>query len=147
MKVSVVILNWYGCDMLRTFLPSVVRYSKGEGIEVCVADNGSTDDSVALLQQEFPSVRTIVLDRNYGFADGYNLALQQVDAEYVVLLNSDVEVTEHWLEPMVAYLDAHRRWLPVSRRYVASDKKNISNMPGQLVVLLINTVILSVGGD
>ena len=77
MKVSVVILNWNGCDMLRTFLPSVVRYSKGEGIEVCVADNGSTDDSVALLQQEFPSVRTIVLDRNYGFADGYNLALQQ----------------------------------------------------------------------
>lgn len=146
MKVSVVILNWNGCDMLRTFLPSVVRYSKGEGIEVCVADNGSTDDSVALLQQEFPSVRTIVLDRNYGFADGYNLALQQVDAEYVVLLNSDVEVTEHWLEPMVLIWMLIRRWLPVSRRYVASDKKNISNMPGQPVVLLINTVILSVGG-
>ena len=107
MKVSVVILNWNGCDMLRTFLPSVVRYSEGEGIEVCVADNGSTDASVTLLQQEFPSVRTIVLDQNYGFADGYNLALQQVDAEYVVLLNSDVEVTEHWLEPMIAYLDKH----------------------------------------
>ena len=107
MKVSGVILNWNGCDMLRTFLPSVVRYSKGEGIEVCVADNGSTDDSVALLQQEFPSVRTIVLDRNYGFADGYNLALQQVDAEYVVLLNSDVEVTEHWLEPLLLH---HRRY-------------------------------------
>ena len=75
MKVSVVILNWNGCDMLRTFLPSVVRYSEGEGMEVCVADNGSTDDSVALLQQEFPSVRTIVLDRNYGFADGYNCLL------------------------------------------------------------------------
>ena len=107
MKVSVVILNWNGCDMLRTFLPSVVRYSEGEGIEVCVADNGSTDASVTLLQQEFPSVRTIVLDQNYGFADGYNLALQQVDAEYVVLLNSDVEVTEHWLKPMIAYLDKH----------------------------------------
>ena len=104
MKVSVVILNWNGCDMLRTFLPSVVRYSEGEGVEVCVADNGSTDTSVSLLQQEFPSVRTIVLDQNYGFADGYNWALQQVDAEYVVLLNSDVEVTEHWLEPMIAYL-------------------------------------------
>ena len=74
MKVSVVILNWNGCDMLRTFLPSVVRYSEGEGMEVCVADNGSTDDSVTLLQQEFPSVKTIVLDQNYGFADGYNLA-------------------------------------------------------------------------
>lgn len=107
MKVSVVILNWNGCDMLRTFLPSVVRHSVGEGIEVCVADNGSTDASVTMLQQEFPSVRTILLDRNYGFADGYNMALQQVDAEYVVLLNSDVEVTEHWLKPMIAYLDDH----------------------------------------
>lgn len=107
MKVSVVILNWNGCDMLRTFLPSVVHHSAGEGIEVCVADNGSTDASVDMLRQEFPSVRTILLDKNYGFADGYNMALQQVDAEYVVLLNSDVEVTEHWLEPMVAYLDAH----------------------------------------
>lgn len=107
MKVSVVILNWNGCDMLRTFLPSVIRCSVGEGIEVCVADNGSTDDSVAMLQREFPSVRTIVLNENHGFAEGYNLALQQVDAEYAVLLNSDVEVTEHWLEPMMAYLDTH----------------------------------------
>ena len=145
MKVSVVILNWNGCDMLRTFLPSVVRYSEGEGVEVCVADNGSTDTSVSLLQQEFPSVRTIVLDQNYGFADGYNWALQQVDAEYVVLLNSDVEVTEHWLEPMIAYL-LIRRWLLVSRRYEVNDKKNILNMPERLVALLINMVILSAGG-
>lgn len=107
MKVSVVILNWNGCDMLRTFLPSVVRYSKGEGIEVCVADNGSTDDSVDMLHREFPVVRTILLKENNGFADGYNLALQQVDAEYVVLLNSDVEVTERWLEPMIVRLDSH----------------------------------------
>ncbi len=107
MKVSVVILNWNGCDMLRTFLPSVVRYSKGEGVEVCVADNGSTDASVEMLRQDFPSVRVILLDQNHGFADGYNLALQQVEADYVVLLNSDVEVTEHWLEPMIAYLDIH----------------------------------------
>ena len=70
MKVSVVILNWNGCDMLRTFLPSVVRYSKGAGIEVCVADNGSTDDSVNMLHREFPSVRTILLEQNHGFADG-----------------------------------------------------------------------------
>lgn len=107
MKVSVVILNWNGCDMLRTFLPSVIRYSKSEEVEVCVADNGSTDASVEMLREEFPCVRIIVLDQNHGFADGYNLALQQVEAEYVVLLNSDVEVTEHWLEPMISYLDAH----------------------------------------
>lgn len=107
MKVSVVILNWNGCEMLRTFLPSVVRHSEGADIEVCVADNGSTDASVDMLRKEFPSVRIILLEQNHGFADGYNLALQQVDAEYVVLLNSDVEVTAHWLEPMVAYLDGH----------------------------------------
>lgn len=107
MKVSVVILNWNGCEMLRTFLPSVVRHSEGPDIEVCVADNGSTDASVDILRKEFPSVRIILLEQNHGFADGYNLALQQVDAEYVVLLNSDVEVTDHWLEPMVAYLDGH----------------------------------------
>lgn len=106
-KVSVVILNWNGCDMLRSFLPSVVRHSGGDEVEICVADNGSTDQSVAMLRQEFPSVRLIVLEENNGFADGYNLALQQVEAEYVVLLNSDVEVTEGWLQPQVDYLDAH----------------------------------------
>lgn len=106
-KVSVVILNWNGCDMLRSFLPSVIRHSGGERVEVCVADNGSTDRSVEMLQQEFPTVRLIVLDGNHGFADGYNLALQHVEAEYVVLLNSDVEVTEDWLSPQIAYLDAH----------------------------------------
>lgn len=107
MKVSVVILNWNGCEMLRTFLPTVLRHSKGEEVEVCVADNGSTDNSVEMLRKEFPSVRIIVLDQNHGFADGYNLALKQVEAEYVVLLNSDVEVSEHWLDPLVTYLDAH----------------------------------------
>lgn len=106
MKVSVVILNWNGCDMLRTFLPSVLRCSEGEGIEVCVADNASTDPSVEMLRREFPSVRVIRLDKNHGFADGYNLALRQVDAEYVVLLNSDVEVTPRWLDPLVACMDA-----------------------------------------
>lgn len=105
MKVSVVILNWNGSDMLRTFLPSVLAYS--DEAEICVADNGSTDDSVEMLSREFPSVRLILLEQNYGFAEGYNKALQQVDAEYVVLLNSDVEVSEHWLQPLVTYLDAH----------------------------------------
>lgn len=93
--------------MLRSFLPSVLRYSAADGVEVCVADNGSTDASVEMLRTEFPSVRVIVLNDNHGFADGYNLALQQVEAEYVVLLNSDVEVTEQWLTPLAAYLDTH----------------------------------------
>ena len=106
-KVAVVILNWNGCEMLRSFLPSVVRCSDTEGTEIYVADNGSTDASVEMLRQEFPSVHLIILDKNRGFAEGYNLALQQVSAEYVVLLNSDVEVTGHWLAPLVDYMDAH----------------------------------------
>lgn len=106
-KVSVVILNWNGKEMLRRFLPSVIEYSKGESVEVCVADNASTDGSVEMLCDEFPEVRLIVLDCNYGFAEGYNKALRQIDAEYVVLLNSDVEVTPCWLEPLIAYMDNH----------------------------------------
>lgn len=106
-KIAVVILNWNGCDMLRSFLPSVVRFSEADGAVVYVADNGSTDCSVEMLRTEYPSVRLILLQENHGFADGYNLALRQVDAEYVVLLNSDVEVTEHWLVPLAGYMDVH----------------------------------------
>ena len=103
--------------MLRRYLPSVVKGNgerlkvNGEGLqvteEVIVADNGSTDDSLKVLREEFPGVRTIVLDRNYGFAEGYNRAIDQVDSEYVVLLNSDVEVPEGWLEPLLRYMDEH----------------------------------------
>ena len=111
MKVAVVILNWNGEQMLRQFLPSVVEHSVlskalGEAV-VYVADNGSTDGSLALLAKEFPTVRTIVFEENYGFADGYNKAFEQIDAEYAVLLNSDVEVTAGWLVPLVEYMDAH----------------------------------------
>ena len=111
MKLAVVILNWNGEQMLRDFLPSVVEHSTlpasmGEAV-VYVADNGSTDGSLKLLAEEFPTVRTIVFEENYGFADGYNKAFEQINAEYAVLLNSDVEVTPHWLLPLVQYMDAH----------------------------------------
>lgn len=113
MKVAVVILNWNGEQMLRQFLPSVVEHSVlpetlGEAV-VYVADNGSIDDSLALLAKEFPMVSTIVFDENYGFADGYNKAFEQIDAEYAVLLNSDVEVTAGWLAPLVEFMDANPR--------------------------------------
>ena len=101
---KIVILNWNGVDFLRRFLPSVVR-SVPSGVGVVVADNGSTDDSLAVLEREFPSVERIVLDRNYGYAGGYNRALAQVEADCFVLLNSDAETPEGWLEPLVALLD------------------------------------------
>jgi GT2 family glycosyltransferase len=106
-KVAVVILNWNGAKMLRQFLPSVVRYSYADDVEICMADNGSTDDSIRLVEDEFPDVRVIDLKENYGFAEGYNRALSQVNARYAVLLNSDVEVTEGWLKPLTEYMDAH----------------------------------------
>ncbi len=105
-RVSVVILNWNGRSLLDTFLPGVLRYSPDSIAEVVVADNGSTDDSVALLQERFPSVRLIRLDRNYGFAEGYNRAIQQITSPYTVLLNSDVEVTDGWLDAPLATLDS-----------------------------------------
>lgn len=104
-KIAIVILNWNGEEMLKRFLPGVVRYSPEA--EIVVADNASTDHSLEWLTSEMPEVRQIVLDQNYGFAEGYNRALQPVEAEYYLLLNSDVEVTEGWLQPMLQYMDEH----------------------------------------
>ena len=128
-KIAVVILNWNGCDMLRSFLPSVVHFSEADGAVVYVADNGSTDASVAMLRREFPSVHLILLEENHGFADGYNLALKQVEAEYVVLLNSDVEVTEHWLVPLADIWMPIRRRPLASRRYAVGVTRGSLNMP------------------
>ena len=105
-KLAIVILNWNGAKMLHQYLPTVLEYSRNEAT-VYVADNASTDDSLELLRSAFPEVRVIVLDKNWGFAEGYNQALKQVDAEYYLLLNSDIEVTSHWLTPLIAYMDAH----------------------------------------
>ena len=96
-ELSVVILNWNGRALMEAFLPSVLAYTPQDIAEIVVADNGSIDGSIAMLKEKFPSVRLIQLDRNYGFAEGYNKALEQVDTEYTVLLNSDVEVTEGWI--------------------------------------------------
>ncbi len=102
---KVVILNYNGAEILPRFLPSVVKNTPPEA-EIVVADNGSTDGSVELLKRDFPSVRLVTLDRNYGFAEGYNRALAQVEADCFVLLNSDVEVTEGWLDPLETLLES-----------------------------------------
>ena len=107
MKVAIVILNWNGKKMLQSYLSSVIKYSSDGAAEVVVADNASTDDSMEYVRTTYPNVRTIMLDKNYGFADGYNRALRQIDAEYYLLINSDVEVTPHWLDPLVSFMDAH----------------------------------------
>lgn len=105
-KTAIVILNWNGADMLRRFLPGVVEYSREDAV-VYVADNASTDDSVSMLREHFPEVRVIVLEKNFGFAEGYNRALNLIEAEYYVLLNSDVEVPHQWLTPLTEFMDNH----------------------------------------
>ncbi|WP_293890244.1 glycosyltransferase family 2 protein [Flavobacterium sp.] len=103
-KIAVVILNWNGAELLEQFLPSVVAYS--DEAKIYVADNDSTDNSIAVVKEKFPSITIIQNDGNYGFAKGYNLALQQVEEEYYALVNSDVEVTENWLTPIISIFDA-----------------------------------------
>lgn len=104
--VRVVILNWNGRETLARFLPSVVASLPGWA-DVVVADNGSTDDSCAFVEREFPSVRLLRLERNYGFAGGYNRALEQLEGDYFVMLNSDVETPAGWLEPLIGTLERH----------------------------------------
>ncbi len=105
MKVAVVILNWNGQKFLKSFLPKVVETAEGVA-DVIVADNASTDGSVELLKSDFPTVKIIQNPENGGFAKGYNQALKQVDAEYYVLLNSDIEVTDNWIEPLIKLMDS-----------------------------------------
>ena len=101
MNISIVILNWNGRHFLEKYLPFVEMYSQLPDVHVIVADNASTDDSLSYLEANHPEVRIIKLKENYGFAEGYNRALQQVESDYYVLLNSDVEVTEGWLQPLI----------------------------------------------
>lgn len=103
-KVAVVILNWNGRGWLEKFLPSVVKHSSDKA-EIIVADNASSDDSVAFVRKNFPEIRIIQHPANLGFAKGYNEALKQVEAEYYILLNSDVEVTPNWIEPVIELMD------------------------------------------
>jgi GT2 family glycosyltransferase len=106
-KAAVVILNWNGQKLLDRFLPALFMHTPADLAEIIIADNGSTDGSEAFLAAHYPQIRLMAFDKNYGFAEGYNRALSQLSHEYVILLNSDVEVTDHWLESALDYLDTH----------------------------------------
>lgn len=106
MHTAIVILNWNGQKMLERFLPSVTSNTTGDA-EVIVADNGSTDNSIAFIHERYPNLRVIELDRNYGFAGGYNRALAEVEADCYCLLNDDVEVTKGWNEAVVRQMEQH----------------------------------------
>jgi len=122
--IAIVILNWNGEKLLPRFLPSVIEHSQHEGVEIIIADNGSSDNSMKLLEEQFPEVTRLQLPENYGFALGYNEALKQIDAKYYILLNSDVEVSEGWLEPMISILDREPDVAVVQPKILSYNKKN-----------------------
>jgi GT2 family glycosyltransferase len=123
LRTAVVILNWNGLGYMQKFLANVVIHSTGENTQVIVADNGSTDGSADWVEENHKEVRVIRLDRNYGFAGGYNNALRQVNATYIVLLNSDIEVTPHWLDPMIAFLDNNQDVASVQPKILSYNNK------------------------
>jgi GT2 family glycosyltransferase len=105
LKIAVVILNWNGKKFLEKFLPGVIANSLSSA-EIIIADNASSDDSINYLETQHPGIRFIRLGKNHGFAGGYNLALQQTKADYYILLNSDIEVTENWIPPVISLMQA-----------------------------------------
>ncbi|MBR09621.1 MAG: dTDP-Rha--alpha-D-GlcNAc-pyrophosphate polyprenol alpha-3-L-rhamnosyltransferase [Rickettsiales bacterium] len=125
--VAVVILNYNGSNFLNQFLPTLIKYS-GKA-EIVVADNKSTDDSLKVLQS-FPTVTTIKLPENYGYAGGYNEALKQVNATYYALVNSDIEVTDGWLNPLIQFLDDNTEYAAVQPKILDYNRRNFFEYAG-----------------
>ena len=123
LKIAIVILNWNGRDLLEKFLPSVVRFS-AEKADIYVADNNSTDDSIAFLREKYPQVGIIQNPVNGGYARGYNDALNQIQADIYALVNSDIEVSEGWLEPIIAEFESNQNTAIVQPKLL--DCKNRS---------------------
>jgi GT2 family glycosyltransferase len=128
-KVAVVILNWNGKNFLQQFLPSVIK-NRYENMDIIVADNASTDDSLSFLHEMYAEVKIISLDKNYGFAKGYNEALKKVKADYYVLLNSDAEVSENWIEPMVTLLESDKSIAACQPKVLSYQEKNVFDYAG-----------------
>ncbi|MFW5756155.1 MAG: glycosyltransferase family 2 protein, partial [Tangfeifania sp.] len=121
-QIAIVILNWNGVKLFDTYLPSVIQNSEQPNVKLIVADNGSTDNSIEYLRKKFPSVKTIDLKKNYGFAEGYNQALKQVEADIFVLLNSDVEVTPGWLESALKLMEHDDSTVAVQPKILSHKK-------------------------
>ena len=122
-KVAIVILNWNGKKWLEKFLPSVVQHNNDELAEIIIADNASSDDSLAFLQQHYPDLKTIVLKDNYGFTGGYNRALADLENEYFVLLNSDIEVAADWISPIVRLMDSDKNIAACQPKILSYNEK------------------------
>lgn len=123
-QVAVVILNWNGKKLMEQFLPSLIRYTPENIADLIVADNASSDDSLEFLQKNYPQIQIIKLEKNYGFAEGYNQAFSRIENEYAVLLNSDVEVTENWLFNMLNYVKDNPEVIAVQPKILSFGDKS-----------------------
>lgn len=133
-KTAVVILNWNGVNHLRTYLPSVIQYS--DSASIYVADNASTDDSIKVLKDEFPKVKLIINKENGGFAKGYNDALKNLEEEYFILLNSDVEVINNWIQPIIDYFEENESCAiaqPKIKAYLQKDEFEYAGAAGGFI--------------
>lgn len=135
-NIAVVILNWNGKNWLQRFLSSVIRFS--EEAEIYVIDNDSTDDSVEILKREFPSVKVVVNDKNYGFAGGYNEGLKKINSQYYCLLNSDVEVTENWIKPVLDLFEKDFSIAAIQPKILSFNNKNYFEFAGAAGGLIDN---------
>jgi len=123
-KTAVAILNWNGKDLLQKFLPSVLKYTSQQIADVWVIDNNSEDGSVEFLRKEFPQVKIVELDKNYGYAGGYNRGLKEIEAEYFTLINSDIEVTEGWLEPLLKTIEEDEKVAVVQPKILSYNNRD-----------------------
>lgn len=128
-KVAVVILNWNGINHLQQFLPSVLS-STWQNIEIVLGDNASTDNSVEWVKSRYPQVKVIQNDANYGFTGGYNKVLNQVNADYFVLLNSDIEVQPHWIEPVITLMESDDTIAAAAPKILSYANKNLFEHAG-----------------
>ena len=123
-NTAIVVLNWNGIGFLRKFLGTLVRNSSSGGTVIYVADNGSMDGSAEWIEGNFGAVKVIRLNENFGFAGGYNKALEQIDAKYYVLINSDIEVTENWLEPLTGFMEKNPDAASCQPKILSYNKKD-----------------------
>lgn len=130
LKIAVVILNWNGQQLLQQFLPSILQHSKIENCTIYVADNASTDDSIAILKTEFPTIKIIQNSTNGGYAKGYNDALSNIDSDIFVLVNSDIEVTKDWLTPIVSVFKADEKTAIIQPKILSYKNKEYFEYAG-----------------
>ena len=129
-KIAIVILNWNGIKFLQKFLELVVKYSDRPDTKIIVADNNSSDGSVDWVMDNFSKVEIISLDRNWGFAGGYKIALQKIEASFFVLLNSDIEVTHNWIEPLINFMDLNTDVAAIQPKILSYSNKDTFEYAG-----------------